>query len=144
MLKHLLILLVPAVLFATGIIIINVSKTTEVVHVSAGNGFAEAYTITASPNYRWTHGGHSTALVVIGFVLLIPGAVYSYIQNKNENEVNKLIVFTPVIASALLIFLIYATNYYKPGVYSKTISAEKYQLTHDNLDINFHQETVTQ
>jgi|SRR5581483_379524 len=136
--------LIPAIITLLGIIIINASNKPEVVHLAAaygkGTGYRqvpEQYTVTASSHYKWHHGGHSTALIIVGYFLFLIAAGYAYDVDAKAKKTNLAIIGVLWFIGILGIFGKYAAKYYEGGTFSKTISGDQYEQNKSNLDAIF-------
>lgn len=144
--KAILIFLIPAVFAAVGILIINVSKKPEVVHVPAaygsGTGYEripEQYTVTASTHYKWHHGTSAGWKFIVGYILFAAGGFYVYWVDREVKTFSRWVLAFCWLLGLGCIFGKHVFRYYESNTYVRTISAEQYEQNKGDLDAIFQQ-----
>lgn len=139
--KALLFLIIPVVLCDVGIWHITRQQQAEVnvLKASVRPGFetvAAEYDVTASPAYRWRHGGHSTALVIAGHLLFILAAIYIYLVEEKVWDHSWLLLIVIWLLAGICLFGKYSFNYFGDR-YSKRFTEQQYMKHADNPDLLF-------
>lgn len=89
------------------------------------------YDITVSPQYRWSHGGHNLAFIVVGFALFVLSGLYiNKIQHFGKNGLFFTLIFWAL--GLIAIFGKYSFTYYNDR-YSKRFTQVQYEANKNDL-----------
>lgn len=126
--------LIPAALLTFGIFYVSNDHKALLTSKSDAvqqDGYAvqpAIYNIEASPAFKWSKT-HSTALIVVAYVLLLLPAGYAYYMNKEAKTATWIPVAICVVLAYLATFIQYDLK-----TYAKTVDTVTYEANKDNLD----------